>query len=149
MPTVLRAMALAVLAALPAAAQETTIEVEAPWSRASLGTMRPGVAYMTLRNTGDAPATLTGIRSEAAAMPELHRSTEADGASSMEPVDEVTIAPGGTVALAPGGLHVMLMELTQSLEEGGTHRLTLIFEDGTEMAVEVPILPMSARGPAE
>ncbi len=143
---------LAGLMAFPMAAGAGSdgIVVDAPWSRASIGTSRPGVAYMALTNTGDSAATLTGLKAEISGMPELHRSgTNADGVSTMEPAGDITIPPGETVSLEPGGLHAMLMRLTAPLEEGQTFPLTLVFEDGAEIEVEVPILAPTARGPAE
>ena len=60
------------------------IVVEGAWSRASIGTSRPGAAYMTIRNTGDEAVTLTEIRTDIAMMPEIHRtSTNDQGVSSM------------------------------------------------------------------
>ena len=59
------------------------IVVGDPWSRASIGTSRPGVVYLTIRNTGDAAMTLTGLRTEVAAMPQVHRTaTDGNGVSA-------------------------------------------------------------------
>ena len=124
------------------------VVVDQPWSRASIGTMRPGVAYMTIRNTGDAPVTLIGLRTDVAMMPQIHRSvTNADGISSMSPAGDIVIVPGASVALAPGGLHAMLMKLQGPLIEGTTYRLVLVLEDGSEVAFEVPVIGVAARGP--
>jgi len=124
------------------------VTVDGAWSRASIGTSPPGVAYMTIRNTGDDPVTLTGIRTEIAMMPEVHRSSTNDqGLSSMAPAGEIMIAPGGSVALEPGGLHVMLMKLQTPMTEGESFPLTLVFSDGGEVTVEIPIRGMAARGP--
>lgn len=122
--------------------------VDGAWSRASIGTSRPGVAYMTIRNTGDEPVTLTGLRTEIAMMPEVHRTaTNEQGIASMVPADEIVIAPGESVALEPGGLHAMLMHLRSPMTEGESFPLTLLFSDGGEVTVEVPIRGMAARGP--
>jgi copper(I)-binding protein len=124
------------------------VTVDGAWSRASIGTSRPGVAYMTIRNTGDDPVTLTGIRTEVAMMPEVHRSSTNDqGLSSMAPAGEIMIAPGDSVALEPGGLHAMLLKLQTPMTEGESFPLTLVFSDGGEVTVEVPIRGMAARGP--
>ena len=42
----------------------------------------------------------------------------------------------------------MLMMLQGPMVEGETFPLTLTFNDGGEIAVEVPILGVAARGPA-
>ena len=125
------------------------VVVENPWSRASIGTTRPGVAYTVIRNNGATPVTLTGLRTEAAMMAQVHRtSTDAQGVSSMTPAGDIVIAPGASVALEPGGLHAMLMKLQRPLTEGDSFPLVLVFEDG-EVSIDVPVLGISARGPKE
>ncbi len=134
--------------ATSALAGSDDVVVENAWARASIGSSRPGAAYMEIRNAGDAPVTLTGLRTDLTVMPEIHRSsTDAQGVSSMNPEGAITIAPGESVELAPGGLHAMLMQLRRPMEEGESFPLTLIFSDGGEATVEVPILGIAARGP--
>ncbi len=144
-------LAVLVLAAglsVPAFAGSQDVSVEQPWARASIGVKRPGAAYMIVRNTGEDAVTLTGLATPLAMMPEIHESkTNADGVSSMTPVDEITIEAGESVALEPGGLHAMLMKLQNPMTEGESFPLTLTFADGGEVTVEVPILGIAERGP--
>lgn len=134
--------------AVPVLAGSEDVVVEDAWSRASIGMSRPGAAYMTIRNTGDEAITLTGLRTDLAMMPEIHQtSTNAEGVSSMAPAGEIKIAAGGEVALEPGGLHAMLMRLQRPMTEGESFLLNLVFSDGGEVMIEVPILGIAARGP--
>ena len=134
--------------AATAKAEEPAVVVEEAWSRASIGTNRPGAAYMTIRNTGDETKVLAGLRTDLAMMPEIHlTSTNDQGVSSMSPAGEIEIAPGDAVALEPGGLHAMLMRLQRPMVKGETFSLTLVFADGGKVSVEVPILGIAARGP--
>ena len=58
----------------------------------------------------------------------------------MSPVEGGILIPAGGVAqLRPGGLHVMLIGLTQDLEADTTIALTLTFDDGTVMELDVPV----------
>lgn len=126
------------------------VVVEDAWARASIGVNRPGVAYMTIRNTGDEAVTLTGLSTPLAMMPEIHETTtNAEGVSSMAPTGEITIAPGDSAELAPGRLHAMLMRLQEPMAEGESFPLTLSFSDGGEVTVDVPILGIAARGPED
>ena len=139
-------------AAFTGAAHAGSIEivVENAWSRASIGTARPGVAYMTIVNQGDDTATLTGLRSEIARMPQIHRTTTNDqGISSMSPADGIEIAPGEEVVLEPGGLHVMMMGLHRAMKPGDAHELVLVFADDDTITVVVPVLGIGARGPQD
>jgi len=66
------AIAFSLLIGLPASAVADSgdIVVEDAWARASIGTNRPGAAYMILRNTGSDPVTLVGLETPLAMMPE-------------------------------------------------------------------------------
>lgn len=143
------ALVLAVITGFPillAAAQEG-ITVEQAWSRASMGESRPGGAYMVVRNIGNDTRTLTGIKTNVAMMPQIHRTTtDANGVSQMAPVGDIEITTGAEISLAPGGLHIMLMKLTQPLVEGESYSLTLVFKNGQNVEVSVPILSPTARG---
>lgn len=132
---------------VPVSTMAADIEVSDPWARASVGTSRPGVAYMAIRNHGEAEAVLEGLETPVAAMPELHESVIEDGQAQMRSVERIAIAPGESVTLAPGGLHFMLMKLQQPLEEGGSFEATLQFQDGTTQSLRVPILSIGASGP--
>ena len=143
---------LAILAGLsgPGLAGSEDVVIADAWARATIGMNRPGAAYLTLRNSGDADVTVTGLATPLAMMSEIHRTTtNADGVSSMAPAGEITIAAGGSIALEPGGLHAMLMQLQEPLTEGATLPLTVMFSDGGEVTVEVPILGFAARGPED
>ena len=138
----------ALSATTSAIAGSVDVVVEDAWARASVGVSRPGGAYMTIRNSGDEAVTLVGIRTDLAMMPDIHQtSTNAEGVSSMAPAGDIEIAPGESVSLEPGGLHAMLMQLRRPMVEGENFLLTLDFSDGSEIAVEVPILGIAARGP--
>lgn len=124
------------------------IVVENAWSRASIGTARPGVAYMTIRNHGDDVLTLSSVKTDLAAISEIHQtSTNDQGVSSMARVGDLDILPNGTIALEPGGLHLMLTRLQQPMVEGETYALSLVFGNRGSVVVRVPILGFAARGP--
>ena len=143
--------ALAATFALTAHAGEVTragsLEIDTPWARASVGTSRPTAAYLTIRNTGDRADQLLSITTPAAGHAETHAMVHEDGVMKMRAAGPVEIPAGGEVQLAPGGLHVMLMQLSAPLEEGGTLPLTLVFETAGEVAVEAPIASIGADAP--
>lgn len=130
--------------------REGDLVVERPWARASIGTSRPGAAYLTIRNEGAEADTLTGVEASIAGQAEVHHTTtDASGVTRMEPAGSLAIPAGEAVSLAPGGRHVMLMDLNEPLVEGKTLTLTLAFERSGEVAVSVPILGIGSRGPAQ
>lgn len=125
------------------------LEIDAAWARASIGTSRPGAAYFTVRNLGDEADRLTSLSSPVSAMPMLHETTLSEGISRMAHVEAAEIPAGGELTLGPGGMHVMLMELTTPLKEGATFPLTLTFEAAGDVTVEVSVFGPGATEPAE
>ncbi len=131
----------------PAIAGSEDVVVERAWARASIGTSRPGAAYMTIRNDGTETMTLTGLQTDLSTRSEIHRtSMTAQGVTSMAPAGEIEVRPGDLVDLKPGGLHVMLMGLKHPMVKGETFTLTLVFSDDGKVVVDVPILSIGARG---
>ena len=109
-----------------AIAQPSTIEIDHAWSRpAAAG--RVGVLYCTITDSG-APDRLTGISTPAAERAELHQSLRENGVAKMLAIESATVKPGKPLTLAPGGYHVMLVGLKQSLKPGDRFPVTFTFE---------------------
>lgn len=145
------AAALALAAILPATAFAECVEVtqgsvtvSAAWSRATIGTDRPAVFYVTIRNDGSEER-LMGIETPVADMPMLHESVVENGAARMSHVDQIVIAPIDAVSLEPGGYHGMLMDLQTELVEGTTFPVTLLFEKSGPVTIDTAVLPLRAR----
>lgn len=65
----------------------------------------------------------------------------------MSAIEALKLPSGETVTLAPGGMHLMLMALTEKLEEGTVLPLTLTFASGAKIEISVPVLGPGASGP--
>ncbi|MBZ0328706.1 copper chaperone PCu(A)C [Halomonas sp. ANAO-440] len=96
-------------------------------------------AFMTLHNTSDTDIALVDTSSPAAEVMELHNHEDVDGVMQMRKVSRIIVPAGETVALAPGGLHMMLIKLTSPLVEGEPVELTLTFDNGESQVVEAPV----------
>jgi copper(I)-binding protein len=142
-------IALGSAASTVAAQGQPGIAVEHPWARASIGTSRPAAAYLTIVNNGSETARLVGFQSPVAGHAGAHRTVKKGEVMRMEPAGEVKVPPGERVVFAPGGLHVMLMDLKEPLDKGESFPLTLRFADGGTIALTVPIMGPGARGPEE
>jgi hypothetical protein len=121
--------------------------IESPWARESV--TPTGAVYFTVRNRGEQDDRLIGVASDVADRADLHASIVQDGVMRMRHVDAVEVPAGGEVALAPGGLHVMLVGLKAPLEEGGSFPLTLTFEKAGEVAITVTIEDITYGGAAQ
>jgi copper(I)-binding protein len=64
---------------------------------------------------------------------------DGSGMMSMQEVESVAIAAGETVALEPGGYHIMLLELAEDLVVGDTVEVELSFESGATQRVTAEV----------
>lgn len=114
--------------------------VEGAWARVSPMIERAGAAYMVIRSQSAADDALIGATSPAAGVVEMHR-TEADasGMMTMHPVPEIPLPASGSADLAPGGYHLMLIDLVQPLVEGTDVELVLTFRSGAVVTVQARV----------
>ena len=141
-------MAAALVAAVPAIAQAQSIQVDHPWARATAPNAKAGGVFMTLTDTGAADK-LIAAASPVAGMVEVHRTVEENGVMKMLPVEAIDLTPGKAVTLAPGGYHVMLMDLRRQLKQGDTFPLTLTFAKAAPLTVTVMVEAPGAAGPGQ
>jgi periplasmic copper chaperone A len=129
--------------AVSARAQPSMVEVVQPWSRpAAAGAT--GAGFMTLVNRSAKAQALTGVSSPMARKVEIHRSSMTGGVMSMRRQDRVEIPAGGEVAFAPGGYHLMFMDLAKPLRVGDALPATLSFSGGGQLSVRFVV---GARAP--
>ncbi len=99
--------------------------------------------YATITNNGDAEDELIAVSTPAAGIAEIHRTVDDSGTMRMEKVESVTVPAGATVRLAPGGYHVMLMDLKDLLWAGDHIDVTLHFRRMGEIAVRPKVVEYS------
>lgn len=129
-------------------AVESGIGVTEAWARPTIGKGRTTAAYMTLTNTSGMADVLKAVKSPSAKRVELHETkmTE-DGVMQMRPLEDgLPLDAGGSVTLAPGGAHVMVMGLDGALAEGGELPLTLEFAKAGAVDIVVPVRKGGAGG---
>lgn len=89
--------------------------------------------------------TLVGARSAAAERVEVHESYDTDdGLRGMREVSAIPISAGETATLAPGGYHIMLLNLTRELAVGDTVDLELDFARAGAVPVRAPVMSLDA-----
>lgn len=113
------------------------------WSPETIPGRSNSVVYLEIHNNSGAVIQLTGVSSDIAGSAKLHESVLVDGMMKMQSVPLLSVSPGETAFLKPGGLHVMLMGLKKSLAVGDSHRLELHFSKGQSLVVEVAVFPIS------
>ncbi|WGF87197.1 copper chaperone PCu(A)C [Marinivivus vitaminiproducens] len=125
-----------------------TIVIEHPWTRATPPGARVAGGYLVLENLGSDSDRLTGLSSPAADRVEIHEMAMDGGVMTMRPVEDgLDLPPGQGVALEPGGLHLMLIDLKSGLTEGQSVPVTLTFAKGGTAEIELAVQPMGAKAP--
>ena len=98
--------------------------------------------YVTITNDGEADTALVGAESDVAGVIELHEvGAGDDGVMQMRPIEgqRIDLPAGQTVVLEPGGLHVMAIGVTRSLEIDDEVTFTLTLDDGCTVDVTAPV----------
>lgn len=113
--------------------------IERAWIREAPPGARVMAGYAELRNEGASPLVIDAVESPGYfdhVM--IHETQLAEGRARMLPRETLEILPGATVSLAPGGLHLMLMQPVSDLALGAEVPLTLrCGEAGTEARFQV------------
>jgi periplasmic copper chaperone A len=144
------AAALALLVIGPAAAHEFKsgpIEVVHPWARATPPAAKVGGGYAEIRNDGSEPDRLVSVTAEVAGRVEIHEMGVKDGIMTMRAVEGgVPVPANGTAALAPGGYHLMLLELKRPLKAGESFAGTMTFEKAGTIPVTFDVQTIGSTG---
>ena len=92
---------------------------------------------------------MTAASGDIAGKVEIHEMAMNNGVMTMRPLDKgLEIAPGKTVKLAPGGYHLMLMDLKGPLKQGEKVPVTLQFEKAGKATVSLDVQGVGAQMPA-
>ena len=146
------ATTLLALQAAPVQAQEVKagdLVITQPWSRATPGGAKIGGGFLTIENKGTAADRLVSAAGDVAGRVEIHEMAMNNGVMTMRPLDKgLAIEPGKTVKLAPGGFHLMLMDLKSPLKQGDKVPLTLEFEKAGKVALSLDVQGVGAQTPA-
>ncbi len=135
-------------AAGPAAAEtptQSTVHVGSVWSRATPGSAKTAVIYMTLTAEGGADR-LVAASTPVADKAQLHSESMSGGVMRMRPLASLEVKPGATTMLKPGGNHIMLIGLKHPLKAGDSFPLTLAFEKSGKQEVTVHVEKVGAMG---
>jgi periplasmic copper chaperone A len=136
----------------PARAEEVKagdLVITQGWSRATPGGAKVGGGYLTIENKGSAPDRLIGGSADIAGKVEVHEMTMNNGVMTMRPLDKgLTIEPGKTAKLAPGGYHLMMFDLKRPLKQGDKLPVTLEFEKAGKVTISLDVQGVGARAPA-
>jgi copper(I)-binding protein len=96
--------------------------------------------YLTIRNGGTEDDTLVAVQTVSAGRAEIHDQMRDGDMVHMRPRAHVVVPADDTVVFVPGGLHVMLMELTEPVAAGDTIVVDFRFTRGGTHTARVPVV---------
>jgi periplasmic copper chaperone A len=138
---------------LSATAQIKTadVTVKDAWVRTTVPGQKGTGAFMSI--TAKSDLRLVGASSAVAGVTEVHEMKMNGDVMQMRAVSGLDLPAGKAVALQPGGLHVMLLDLKTALPKNTTVPLTLLFKDakGVESKINLtlPVLIVSPSAKAD
>ena len=114
-------------------------KVTSEWARpAASGTNT--AAYFELQNGLSTADTLLNVYSTIAEGVQIHESFMADdGLAGMRHHGQVSVPSGSSVALEPGGIHVMFLQLKEDLAIGDSIQVDLEFKHQGIRTLTIPI----------
>lgn len=119
------------LSGSPALAHDYTLKdlrINHPSARPTPPGARVGGVYFAIENRGRDSDRLVRVDTPVAGVAELHSMAMEGNLMKMRALRTLDVPAGATVALGPGGYHIMLMDLKQPLVAGQTIPVRLTFE---------------------
>lgn len=113
------------------------LEISNPWIKNLPPSVPVRAGYMTLHNPESKTVSIVSLSSDAFGSIEIHQTIAQDGMMRMEQVPALPIEPGSTVHLAPGGLHLMMMNPVEPTRIGAKIEVLILLDDGSEQKLEM------------
>ncbi|QHC74983.1 copper chaperone PCu(A)C [Rathayibacter sp. VKM Ac-2805] len=116
----------------------TEVSITDGWVKAADSGM--SAAFGELENSGTEDVTVVSATSAASSELELHETVANESGEMVMRAKEsgFTIPAGGSLELAPGGNHIMLMDLAAPIVAGDEVTVTLTFSDDSTTEFTVP-----------
>lgn len=115
-----------------------SIEISKTWARpAAKG--RNSAVYLKIYNGTGQPDSLIAVETEFAQKAEVHESYEENGMMGMRAAGVQSIKPDSVLELQPGGIHIMLMNLNQSIAEEDSILVQLLFSQSDSINITIPV----------
>ncbi|WP_030905731.1 copper chaperone PCu(A)C [Streptomyces sp. NRRL F-5126] len=127
------APASATASAHPAAGGKPHLTVDGAYVPQPVGDL--AAAFLVVKNTGGGDDTLTSVTSPVSGEVSIHKTVN----DRMVEVKSFDVPAGGTLDLARGGNHIMLMGVKKPLKEGRHIALELHFRKTGAIKVNVPV----------
>jgi copper(I)-binding protein len=118
-----------------------SLEIQKLQIRATAPGMKATGGYLTITNHGKADDALISASADFAGRVELHEMLmDGDVMKMRERKAGIAVPAGSTVMLKPGGLHLMLMGLSETMMPGERRDVTLTFRSGHSVTLPAMVM---------
>lgn len=118
-----------------------SLEISNPQIRATAPGMRATGGYLTITNHGDMDDRLVSAAADFAGRVEIHEMImDGDVMKMRKREGGIEVPAGGMAMLQPGGLHIMLMGLTETMVPGEMRDITLTFQSGHTVTLPAMVM---------
>ena len=122
------------------------IEINQAWVRLVPSVSTTSAAFLQIRNNSKLPIFLISAESDSAKRVEIHTMKRTkDGVMHMMPIKYIEVQPYTSQSLAPGGNHIMLIDLVKPLTKESIIPITLKFKNQADILLNVPVKEFSAH----
>ncbi len=104
----------------------------------------PGAVYFKIKNAGPNDVMIRAVSVAGAASALPHMTAEWSGKVDMQELQQVAVPKESEVVFEPGAMHVMAMDLDDSLKAGGETEVTITFVGGDKAS-----FPAQIRAPGD
>lgn len=132
------------LGAMGSAHAEGKLGVYDAWIRAAPPGAEMLAGYATLKNTGDAPISILTVQSDTFRQSSIHETVIERGTVRMRESPRIDLAPGASVAMKPGGAHIMLMYPRHPIAIGDKVEMVFLLMDGTRVETNFDVVAPDA-----
>lgn len=115
------------------------IAIQSPWARANVAEKGNSAVYMHIKNEADQDDELIRAEAGVCGRVEIHESVQEGDVAKMVKVDHIHLPAKETVSLKPGGYHIMLLNLRESLRVGDVVQVTLHFKNSPSKKVQAEV----------
>jgi periplasmic copper chaperone A len=110
------------------------VTIENAWMRNANAGMNTAL-YFDIKNSTRNDCELTEVTSDIAKVVQIHETYKAGENMGMRKVGSIIIKAGTTFRLAPGGFHVMVIRLKESLKAGDKKQFILYFKNQRKIKI--------------
>tara|TARA_R100000656_G_scaffold71459_1_gene53565 strand:- start:273 stop:722 length:450 start_codon:yes stop_codon:yes gene_type:complete len=113
--------------------------IEDAWVQLAPPAITVNAVYMQIHNPQLRPQTIVSLSADCCAMVMLHNTRKMGDKVVMEHLDYLELPAQSKAQLAPGGMHIMLMEPQEELTLESKVKLTFSFSDGSTQEFDLHV----------